>query len=486
MAAADWAVEEMDGVDLRDKRLNERITTVLSSLASHPTASIPAACGGHSEMTAAYRLFENPKVTPERILAPHFERTRTRIAAQEVVILVQDTTEIDLSRPGSKVEGAGPLDGSTRRGCFLHLMEAFTPNGTPLGTVWAETWARDEESLQKSKAEKRKKRQTAPIEEKESYRWLQGLRKARDVAENCPETMCVCVADSEADIYDVFAEPRGEMSPVQVLVRLCHDRAVFSEELREDEAQPALIRHTVLATPVLFTSEITARGRTTPYACDARTRRQPREDRDAVVEVRALSIALQPPSRSVHPPVTVNVVLVTERNPPEGDEPVEWILGTTLPIDSVEQVQTVIQYYRMRWMIEVFFRTLKTGCRVEERRFETLDRQLCCLSVYLITTWRTLLVVHLGRSSPDMSCEVLFDPAEWKSVWVAVVKERPPRTPPRLQQMVRLIAQLGGYVNRPNRTDPPGPQTVWLGMQRMHDLAWAWNLFGPGATDGHV
>ena len=124
---------------------------------------------------------------------------------------------------------------------------------------------------------------------------------------------------------------------------------------------------------------------------------------------------------------------------------------------------------------------LKSGCRVEDRRFEELERLLPCLAVYLIVAWRVLFLCRLGRSCPEMSCEAVFEPAEWQSVWMASYGAAPPRKPPRLGEMVRLIAQLGGYVNRPRREDPPGPQTVWLGLQRMQDLAWGWNTFGPGA-----
>ena len=125
---------------------------------------------------------------------------------------------------------------------------------------------------------------------------------------------------------------------------------------------------------------------------------------------------------------------------------------------------------------------LKSGCRVEGRLFEDMDRLLSCVAVYLIVAWRTLYVCRLGRGSPELDCEAVFEPCEWKSVWMAVHQQEPPAEPPSLQEVVRLVAQLGGYVNRPNRKDEPGPQTVWLGLQRMHDLAWAWKTFGPGAT----
>jgi hypothetical protein len=178
------------------------------------------------------------------------------------------------------------------------------------------------------------------------------------------------------------------------------------------------------------------------------------------------------------PEVVVNVVLATALNPPQDDVPVEWLLLTSLPVEGEERVRQVIQYYCARWMIEVFFRVLKSGCRVEERRFEKIDRLLSCMAVYLIVAWRTLQVCRLGRGCPEISCEAVFEPAEWKSVWKVVHRAEPPDVPPRLGEIVRLVAQLGGYVNR-RRGNPPGPQTIWIGLQRMHDFALCWQLFRP-------
>jgi hypothetical protein len=473
---APWAIEEMAMADLEDKRLNRRLALVLSQLGERPTASIPAACGGHAEMTAAYRLFENPKVTHAKVLQPHIECTRQRMSKQRVVLLVQDTTEVDVTRPEQQVVGAGPMDSLSRRGAYLHLMEAFTPDGTPLGATLAEIWTRDDEYFSQPQREKRKRRKALPIEEKESFRWLQGMRQARELAQQLPEVQCVCVCDSEADIYHLFVEPRGE-HPVHWLIRACQERRV--ENAGENEA----IRDGVMRSRVLFTKEITVRRRRAKTACETRGRRQSRKGRRAEVEVRAARVTLHAPADSDRPlpPIAVNVVLVREPHPPKGEEPVEWILLTTLPIDTVEQVREIIQYYCVRWMIEVLFRTLKSGCRVEERRFEHIERLLPCLATYLIVAWRTLMLVRLGRSCPDMNCEALFEPSEWKSVWMVIHRRVPPRKPPKLVDMLRLIGQLGGYVNRPNRPDLPGPQTTWLGLQRMRDLAWGWDTFGPGA-----
>lgn len=471
---APWVREEMKTADLNDERLNRRLNALLGQLAARPTASIPAACGGYAEMTAAYRFFDNDKATYDKIMQPHLDSTRQRMAQQPVVLLVQDTTELDLTRPEKQIEGAGPLDGKARRGALMHVLHAFTPDGTPLGTVHSESWARDDTAITSSSLPRHERAKT-PIEEKESHRWVVAMRRAQEEASRAAATKFICIGDSEADIYEVFVEGATEPQTPWI-VRACQNRALQ----KDDETAEKHLREQALAQPVLFTQEINVRGRKAKVSCETRGRRQPRESRETEVAVRAARVTLRPPWRSDRtlPPVTINVVAVTEIDPPADDEPVEWLLVTTLPIDTIEQVRQIIQYYTLRWMIEILFRVLKQGCRVEARRFEHLDRMLSCLAVYMIVAWRALFVCRMGRSCPDVDCEAVFDPAEWKAVWKVVRRTNPPSTPPRLEDMVRMIAQLGGYVNRP-RNDPPGPQTVWLGLQRMHDMALCWQLFGP-------
>jgi hypothetical protein len=477
---APWVVEEMATVDLHDKRLDERLRVLLSQFAAHPTLSLPAACGGYAEITAAYRFFDNDKVGFDCVLQPHIDHTRARIAAQPVVLVVPDTTEIDLTRPTQQVEGTGPLAGSTRRGVFLHMMHAFTPDGTPLGTVQAIPWARDDDKAPNASLTRGERAATA-IEEKESFRWLLSMRQVHEEAGGCPQTQIVYVADSEADIYEVIATGTEEPGTAEWIVRSCQNRALVDD--LEDAVGLDYLHEEVMAAPRLSLQTIQVRGREPKIACEDRGRRQPRKSRETVVEVRAARVTLRAPYRQAgqSPDVTVNAVLVTEVTPPEDDVAVEWLLLTSLPIDTLDQVHLIIEYYCTRWMVEIFFRTLKSGCRVEERRFERVERLLPCLAVYLIVAWRTLYVCRLGRSCPEISCEAVFTPEEWQSVYQVVKREKPPQQPPKLQEMVRLVAQLGGYVNK-KRDDEPGPQTVWLGLQRLHDIVLCWQVFGPPAT----
>jgi hypothetical protein len=471
-----WVLEETTGIDLQDRRLNARLREVLAQLGGRPTLSIPAACGGHAEMTAAYRLFDNPKATFDCILAPHAAATRRRLARQPVALLVQDTTEVDLTRPSQQVAGVGRLDGGARRGAFLHPLHAFTPDGTPLGTLHARLWTRPPRT--RRVAPTRAQRAATAFTEKESCRWVQTLRQAAAEVAHCPNTQLVCVADSEADIYEVLVEAAAAPRRLAWIVRASQDRA-----LEAGEGRGAAAGHLwagVLAQPVLFTQRLQVRARRAKVACETRRRRRARGSRRARVQVRAAQVTLRPPPRSGDrlPPVTVHVVLVREGAPPPGEEPVEWLLLTSLPVKTGAQVRRVLRYYCVRWMIEVFFRVLKSGCRVEARRLERLDRFRPCLALYLIVAWRALYVCRLGRSCPRAPCDTVFAAAEWQAVWQVMENAPPPRQVPPLGDMVRRVAQLGGHVPS-SKGRPPGPQTLWIGLQRVRDFALCWRSFGP-------
>lgn len=464
-------LDEIQGVDIGDKRLDRRLGRVVEELGANPNLSIPAATSARAEMEGAYRFFGNDKVSPEKILAPHSKATQDRIAQSDFVLLVQDTTELDLTRPQQQVSGAGPMNCETRRGAFWHPLQAYTIHGLPLGTVWQETWVREVIETTLTKAEKNRERHHTPIEQKESVRWVKGIRAAREVAQSCPETVCVCVGDSESDIYELFSESRKtDVSEVQLLVRACQPRSTMGQSNWFEK---------VRATPCLYRCTVDVSARKAKIATKPSKREKSRKARVAEVEVRATTVTLKPPYRFDRklPEVTINVVLVEEANPPDGCDAIQWLLVTTLPIDNSEQVKQIVQSYCIRWQIEIFFRTIKSGCRIEDRQFETLDRMLNCVSVYAIIAWRVMYLCRLGRTCPDLSCEVVFEPCEWKAVYMTIKRKAPPLTPPTLNEVVRMVASMGGYVIR--KSTEPGTQTMWIGLQRLHDLSTAWNAFGP-------
>ncbi len=356
-----------------------------------------------------------------------------------------------------------------------------------MGIVHAEIWARDLEEFRANQQgktqdprakDKRKKART--IEEKESLRWLEGYRQGCEVADRCHQTMIVVIADSEADIYECFAEasPKDGKKKAEWITRACQDRSL-SDRVPQGYRR---LREKVASTRVLGTMEVEVRARPPKEAKDGQ-RNQPRTTRTATMTIQATRVKLRGPQRPGGRPadVEVNAVLVREKNPPRGEEPVEWLLLTSLPITTFKKVCRVIEYYCCRWQIEIYFRVLKRGCKVEDRQFEDADRYLPCLSLYMVIAWRVMYVMMLGRECPEMSCAEVFSEAEWKSVYVVVREEAVPDEPPTLQEMIYMIGSLGGHLGR-TQDGPPGPKAMWIGMQRMTDLALAWCAFGPAAS----
>ena len=224
----EFALEhEVAGVELGDRRLTRRLSIIADRLGARPNLSLPAAMQGRPEMEAADRFFANEKVTPDAILKTHAAMTRQRISREPDCWLVQDTTEVVLTRPQQQVQGAGPLSCDAQRGAFVPPLVAFTTSGIPLGVVWQKHWARTELKTGMTPADKRKETKATPIEDQESVRWIEGLQAARKVADDCPNTRCILVADSEADIYELFSEPRETRHgrPLELLIRGCQDRA---------------------------------------------------------------------------------------------------------------------------------------------------------------------------------------------------------------------------------------------------------------------
>ncbi len=243
---------------------------------------------------------------------------------------------------GSDARRARPVVGLADRTSRDFNPAAFDLAGLPLGTVWQKNWARENIGTTLTKQEKTRKRKQAPIEEKESVRWVEGIRAAREVAEACPQTTCVCVGDSESDIYEFFSEPRStNQGEVHLLVRVGQTRATIDQSNWLEE---------VRSTACLYTCTVNVSARTAKMAIKTSKRQLSRDARVADVEVRASTVTLRPPKRPGRklPEVTVNVVLVEETKPPEECEPIQWLLVTTLPINDPEQVKTIVQAYCIR------------------------------------------------------------------------------------------------------------------------------------------
>jgi len=470
-------------------KLRKRFHKVLNAMSQKPSLKFPAACKGDAETRAAYRFLDNEHVTFSTILKPHHDATIERIRAQPVVLIPQDTTELDLTRPHEVMAGAGPLNDTARVGFYNHVSLAMTPEHLVLGGVDAEVWARDPLEFDKDADQKRAERRAKPIEDKESFRWVEGYRAACRVAREAPETLVISLADSEGDVYEYLLEAQAVegVRKASFIIRACQDRAVIppaaedspaADRPGEEDSSVAEVirrlRERVARTPVLAQRTLEIRRRDA-RSKDGRKRKAAREARTAEVDIRAARVTLRGPARpgGKLPDVEVHAVLVTEPNPPPGVEPVEWLLLTDLPIDTVDEVLLIVDYYACRWQIEIYFRVLKSGCKVEESQLEAAARFEPYLALCLIVAWRVMYVMMLGRDCPELPCDVALDEDEWQAVYATVTKRPPPAEPPSIQTMVRLIGSLGGWLGR-KCDGEPGPKAMWVGMQRMTDLALGW------------
>lgn len=474
---SDWVVEEMSTAHLGDKRLHKRLLVILQRMFDSPVASLKAACRGWAESIATYRFFDNERITEAAILEPHREATLQRVQAQKRVLVIQDTTEIDYTSK-KDLEGMGPLSVEQRQGFFAHSQYVVTPERLPLGVWGTKIYARNGED---EKAARKKQ----PIEDKESFRWLEGYRDVCRLAELAPDTQTISVNDREGDIYEIFLEwqkrrQQGK-SAADWLIRSCQDRCLEPFEKRQTNPEalklPGKLRAAVEQSPVLGTIEfqITKQeGTKKVHGSRVKTFRRARR---VVQELHALEVWLKPPWRKGQTlaPVKIGVVMAREIDPPAGQERIEWVLLTSLPVANFEAAQEVLELYLARWEIEVFHRVLKTGCRVERIQLKAADRIKPAIALYMIVAWRVVYVMKLGRECPDLPCDVIFEEAEWRAVY-HVVKRRKADDKPTLGEMVKLVGSLGGYLGRKG-DGHPGAQSMWQGIMRARDFALGWLLF---------
>ncbi len=171
--------------------------------------------------------------------------------------------------------------------------------------------------------------------------------------------------------------------------------------------------------------------------------------------------------------------MATEKDPPEQEDPIDWVLLTSLAVGDFEAALEVIDLYLGRWEIEVFHRVLKTGCKVEELQLKTDERTKVAIALYMVVAWRVLFVMKLGRECPELPCDVVFEEEEWQSLWVICHGEEALKKKPSLGEFVIRVAQLGGFLAR-KADGVPGPQAIWQGLTRLRDFALAWQVYVKG------
>lgn len=441
-----WSDEEFASLDLGDVRLNRRVSLVAERLGAAPRSSIPKACAGWAEVKAAYRLFDNESVSSQQVLAPHVERTLERMRAHPVVLCLSDTTVVDFSRHPATT-GLGPLSFEYQAGFQLHPVLAVTPDRLCLGVLDAQWLVRDPETLGTSVATKKQR----PLEEKESHRWPSAFDQVCAQASRMNGTRLVYVADRESDIYELLM--KSQPSTVDLLIRSNQDRALENGDSLHD---------TIAAAASVGTIEVTV------------PRADQRPARTAVLTLRCARVTLRPPYRKGHtlPSVTVTIIRAQEENPPAGSQALDWILLTNRSATTLDEATTLLEWYVCRWQIEIYFRVLKAGCSIESLQLADFGRLQVAIAIYLIIAWRIQFLITQGRDAPDLPCDTLFDTDEWKAAWIVAKRTPPPDEPPKLQDMIRIVATLGGFLARTG-DGQPGPKTIWTGLDMVRHFVTA-------------
>jgi Domain of unknown function (DUF4338)/Transposase DNA-binding/Transposase Tn5 dimerisation domain len=450
----DWAQEEFGAAKLNDERLNRRLLTLARDFYERPQANIPEACQSRAKTRAAYRFFDHPKITMDELLKSHYQATLKRISEEKVVLVVQDTTTLNYSAH-PLTEGIGPISPKKTKGAIgllLHDSMAFNVAGTPLGLLDVQCWARDPKQFGK-----RALRHELPIEQKESQKWLKGFNQLSAARKQCPNTTLISVADRESDIYELFHLALNDPWGAQLLVRAEHDRLLADGQGRLWEH---MAKQPVAGTEVL---SVPRQGKRAPRA--------------ARLEIRCGRVKLTPPHRKLEfNELDITAILAQEVDCPQGVEPLQWMLLTTMAVENFDQAVEKVGWYAKRWGIEVFHRTMKSGCKIEERQLGSADRIATCLAIDMVVAWRIFHLTKLGRETPDVPCSVFFEQAEWKALYCFVRQDpKPPDHPPTLREAIRMVASLGGFLGR--RSDgEPGTKSLWLGIQRLDDIAATWKF----------
>jgi transposase-like protein/transposase Tn5 family protein len=453
-----WVQQEFGSVDLSDRRLDRRLIKTAEQLAKSPGSPINEACGDWASTQAAYRLFNNSKASPAAILEPHIQATRQRMSTcGGPVLVLQDTVFFSYgAHPNTR--GLGPVGkspGAGEHGLIMHNALAFTTSGVPLGLLSQRIWAR-QEVPQEEYQEKIERLQCTAIEEKESVKWLLGLRETLERAPSGVKV--ITVADRESDFSEFICE--AQACRAHFLIRARTDRRLVPE----DSGGCASLLEAIGDAPVLgtLTVEIPGNGR--------------RKARTASAEVRIAAVTLKPPDRrrqakaltSIEP-MSVNVIAATELSPPEGMEPLSWVLLTNLWVKEFEGATEKIQWYGRRWGIETWHKVLKSGCRVEDCLLETAERLKRYLTLFSIIGVRLMHVTYRARVQPEIPATAVFSAGEIEALHLRLKKAPPaPEQPPTLREAVRMIGRLGGHLGRKGDGEP-GPTVLWRGWLRLYE-----------------
>lgn len=453
---------EFEQADLGDRRRTARLVAVAERLRASPDQSFPDIMLRSSELTGLYRLLNNDAVSAAVILEPHQQETTRRCVDATRVVAIHDTTEI--SFPGATARrGLGRLRGEADQGLLLHAALAVAADGSqrPLGIIGAHTWVREE--LGNSRHPDGRKKCGADYNGetgKESARWWNVVD---EVEHRLAGVDVIHVFDREGDAYPLLRAALDHEA--RFVTRMARDRVVLDDQ---DERIGRVSELLVDVVDVLrLEVELSPRAaKKTPKVTES-----PRQARVAQLAVGASKMLLAPPQYIKGEPLEVNVVYVHEVNAPAGMDAIDWVLITSEPIQTTAQIRTVVDAYRQRWLVEEYFKALKTGCALEKRQLESYESITAALAIFLPIAWQLLLLRNLARSQPLEPATLILTPTQLNVLRAAAPELHLPRHP-TVAEALQAVAYLGGhFIKR-----PPGWLVLGRGLEKLLDLEVGWRL----------
>jgi hypothetical protein len=457
-------VGEFKSVDLGDERREKRLRGVVRKLANKPDVSFPRAMKSEADLEGFYRFLANESVTPEALLQPHVEATVERACQHAEVLVVHDASQFVYS---TERNGLGRLNRSGH-GFVGHFSLAVTSDGkhSVLGVVGLEIWNRHGDTPTALVKQGKISYDEAREMPNEQDLWLRGVRRAD--AAIAGRISPIHVMDSEADDYNLMADLVGEQH--RWILRLGYDRVLCDQPIHAPRKTKAFME----SREIVCTGDVHVSAHKRPPGGGDRRSRQ-REAREATLAISASQLVFRRPADSRHPVrrLSVNVVSVREVDPPEGVERIEWLLATTEPIQNTEQILKVVDCYRARWVIEEFFKALKTGCSIEKRQLESVETIEKAFALFIPIAWSLLHLRTLARHHGADTATSVLTPIELKVLARATKTKLSSASTTR--DAMLAVARLGGH-HRSN--GDPGWQLLGRGYQDLLMLVAGYRLAG--------
>ena len=452
-----WLARELRHVNLGDKRLVKRLVNMSTLIEGKASGSINQSCGSWKEAKGAYRLLSNKKLNTQEIYSSHYKETGERIKGNELVFSIQDTTYLDFDSH-VKTQGLGSISKAYtkhKKGLILHSTLIVSLEGLPLGLTSQQCWARV--IREENAKEKARRHYITSSQNKESYKWITALKETITAVPE--ETQVITLGDRESDIFEFLWE--AQALGTLFVIRNRQNRRFICPEIGKTKLETSIKK---VSTKQEITLEVPKKGR--------------QKERQANIEIKYTFglIPIRSPSlygskdteRKISDKVPVYVIRAKEMNPPEGVEAIDWTLLTNIPVRSFEEAIEKINWYKLRWKIEEYFKVLKSGCKIENSRLSTREKLEKLIAIKSIIAFKILYLSKAALFQPEEPCTKILTPQEWQALYM---REHQtillPEEPPTIKQAIIWLGKLGGFLNR--KSDKlPGTTTLWRGYENLN------------------